>query len=118
MARQISEAGRLGRGQYYRDADVLSPTACAPQAFEEHEYAGAAERRDQAPDTGGSYLPQYRILSATHSGIMRRDPRELAGGQPLSEHEAPGGAEEGVAETGRLNRQRNNLRHGHRICTT
>ena len=33
---------------------------------------------------------------------MCRDTRNLAGGQPLSEHDVPCGTEKGVVETGRL----------------
>ena len=57
---------------------------------------------DQAPDTGSTHLPQYRVLPAADPGALCRDARELAGGQPLSEDVAPGGAEERSAETGRL----------------
>jgi hypothetical protein len=55
-------------------------------------------------DPRGPHLPEHRILSAPHPRTVRRDPRDLAGGQPLSEHDAPGGAEKGVVETGRLKR--------------
>jgi hypothetical protein len=37
---------------------------------------------------------------------VRGDPRNLVGGQPVSEHDVPGGTEKGVVETGRLKRPR------------
>jgi len=42
------------------------------------------------------------IVPASDSGLVRRDARDLARGQPLFEHDAPCGAEERVAETGRV----------------
>ena len=44
------------------------------------------------------------IPPAPDPGTVRRTPRLLAGGQTLLEHDAPGGAEKGIADTGRLKR--------------
>ena len=67
-------------------------------------------------------LPEHRILPAADPGLVREDPRNLAGGQPLSEHDVPCGPEEGGTETGRLKQrpQRNRINHSphHHIFTT
>ena len=48
MASQVPEAGRLGRGQHQRNADLLPVAARAPQPPAECQYAGAAQRGDRA----------------------------------------------------------------------
>ena len=104
--RQIPEAGQLGGREYRRDADLLPATQSPSQTPEEHEHARAAQRGDQAPNAGGAHLPEYRILSAADSGLVRGNPRNMAGRQPVSEHGVPRGTEKGVAETGRLKQPR------------
>ena len=54
------------------------------------------------PNLGRAHLSEHRVLSAVDSRLVRRDARNLAQGQPLSEHDVPFGTEKGVVETGRL----------------
>ena len=73
---------------------LLPAAAPAPQAPEEHQHARAPQRGDQAAHLRRAHLPQCRQLPAPGPGARRRDPRELDGGQPLSQHGRPEGAQE------------------------
>ena len=112
MAGQVPETGGLGRGQHHRDTDLLPAAAGTPQASEEHQYAQAAQLGDQAPDAGRVDLSEHLILPSTDPGLVRRDARNLARGQPLSEHDVPCGTKEGAAKAGRLKQPRRRCRSG------
>lgn len=102
VAGQVPEARRLGREQHRRDLELLPVAPGAPQALEEHQHAGAAQRGDQTAHARGEDLPEQRVVSAAHSGAVRRNPRDVARAQPLPEHGPAGRAEEGAVATGRL----------------
>jgi putative transposase len=57
MAGQISQAMQLGRGQYRRDADLLSTATAAPQAHEVDQYARTAEPGIEAAHPCRAHLP-------------------------------------------------------------
>ena len=65
------------------DADLLPAAAPAPHALEEHDPARARERGDRAAHARRSNLPQRAVMPAAGSSLVRRDPPNLAGGQPL-----------------------------------
>jgi transposase-like protein len=77
----------------------LAPT---PQASEEHQHAGAAERGDQAAHPRRAHLSQCRELPQAGPRFMRRNARELARGAPLPEHGLSARAEKGGAAQGSL----------------
>src|SRR5712672_2770785 len=65
------------------------------------QYAGTAERGDQAPHPGRADLPQWRKLLAARAGARRRDPRELARAASLPQHGRSARAQEGgITECG------------------
>ena len=94
---EVPQALRLGRGEHRGDADLLSAAAPAPQAPEVDQHARAAEPGAEAAHPRGADLPQCSELPAADPGAGGRDPRELAGGDPLPQHGAPGRAQEGDA---------------------
>src|ERR1700751_3974349 len=100
MVGQVSQAHRLGRRKYRRDADFLSAAAPASQASQKYQYAGAAERGVQAPHPCGADLPQWRELPQVTAGACGRDPRELARAASLSQHGRSARAQKGGAAAG------------------
>ena len=84
----------------------LGASPGTPQAYEEKEHARMSEQGDRAPDAGRLHLPERDLVPAADPGPLRRDPRDLAGRQPLPEHGVPCGTEEGAVEDGRLIRPR------------
>jgi len=98
----LPQAHRLGGDPHRRDPDLLPAAAPAPQAPEEHQPAGTAERGDQAPHSGGTHLPERGVLPAPGAGAVRRDPRGLARGEPLPQHDSARRAEEAGPAPGRL----------------
>ena len=59
------------------------------------QHAGTSEPGDQTPHACGADFSECRQLPAPGAGARGRDARELAGGDPLSEH----GSSEGAQET-------------------
>ena len=102
LGEALPEAHRLGRESYRRDLHLLPPAAPTPQAPEKHQPARAAERGNPPADLRGADLPQRSVLPALGAGAVRRGPRELDRGPPLSRHEPAQGAEEGAATRRRL----------------
>src|SRR4051794_11672292 len=93
---------RLGRGERRGDLHVLPAAAPASQAHEEHEHARTGERGDQAADARRPHLPERGELLAARACVGRRDARKLAGGEPLSQHGRPQGAQEAAAPPSRM----------------
>jgi transposase-like protein len=92
MAGKVPAAHRLGGGEHRGDAHLLPAAATAPQASEEHQHAGAAERGNQTPHPRRAHLSERRKLPQAGPRLMRRNARELARGAPLPEHGLPAGA--------------------------
>src|SRR5580704_14896940 len=86
MERAVSQAVRLGGGQYRRDAHVLSAAPATSQAFEVDEYAGANQPGTEAAHAGGAHLSECGELFATDSSLGGGDSRGLDRGGPVSEH--------------------------------
>ena len=101
------------RGQYRGDPRLLPVAPSAPQAPQIDQHAGTLQPGDQTADPCRARLSQCGKLPQADPRARRRNPRGLARGQPLHQHETTRGAQTRTHEGSRLRA----ARHGRRCDT-
>jgi hypothetical protein len=85
--KETPEAHRLGRGEHRLDAHLLPPAAAARPALEEHQHDRATQRGVAPPNPGRAHLPERGELPAADQGTLCGNPRGLAQGESLHQHD-------------------------------